>query len=42
MGADPVGFLLHTALGVGCLVFGLLLAAAGVFWVERLAASAEV
>jgi tight adherence protein B len=41
MGADPLAFLLRTYAGVGCLLLGLLLALAGVWWVERLAAAAE-
>jgi tight adherence protein B len=41
MGADPVGFLLHTGLGLVCLLLGLLLAGTGILWVERLAAAAE-
>lgn len=40
-GANPVRFLVGTTLGVGCLVAGLVLAAAGLWWVERLAAAVE-
>jgi tight adherence protein B len=42
MGADPVAFLLDTGFGLACLLLGLLLAGAGVLWVEKLAAAAEV
>jgi tight adherence protein B len=41
IGADPVSFLLRTAPGRLCLLGGLLLALAGIAWVERLAASAS-
>jgi tight adherence protein B len=41
MGANPVEFLLTTAPGLGCLFIGVLLALAGVTWVEHLAARAE-
>jgi tight adherence protein B len=41
MGADPLGFLIHTPVGRGCLITGLLLAGAGLWWVERLVESAE-
>jgi tight adherence protein B len=37
LGGDPVRFLLTGALGWGCLVGGVALAALGVLWVERLA-----
>jgi hypothetical protein len=36
-----VEFLLTTAPGLGCLFIGVLLALAGVTWVEHLAARAE-
>ena len=39
-GANPVQFLLHTTFGLGCLLTGLLLDAAGVVWTRRLAAAA--
>lgn len=42
MGARPVGFLFSTGVGAACLTSGLVLASLGIFWVERLAASAEV
>jgi len=42
MGARPVAFLLHTDIGLGCLTLGLVLAALGVWWVERLATAAEM
>jgi tight adherence protein B len=40
MGADPIGFLVHTGAGRLCLLAGMLLALAGVAWVEGLAATA--
>lgn len=40
-GANPVEILLGTPYGIGCLLLGGLLAAGGLFWVERLARSAE-
>jgi tight adherence protein B len=42
MGAQPLTFLLHTGVGLGCLFVGVGLATAGVVWVERLASSAEL
>ncbi|MBA2773280.1 MAG: type II secretion system F family protein [Nocardioidaceae bacterium] len=42
MDAHPVDFLLHTDLGLMCLGAGVLLALVGVWWVERMAAAAEV
>lgn len=42
MGADPVGFLLGSGWGIGCLSAGVGLALLGVWWVERLAEAAEV
>ncbi|GAA2759969.1 type II secretion system F family protein [Actinopolymorpha rutila] len=41
VGANPLTFLLRTPYGLGCLLLGTLLAATGVWWVERLAARAE-
>jgi tight adherence protein B len=41
MGADPIGFLSHTGVGRVCFAFGVLLALGGLWWVERLARSAE-
>lgn len=41
MGADPLGFLLGTPWGWGCLVFAAALEAAGVFWMRRLVAGIE-
>jgi tight adherence protein B len=41
MGGDPVGFLLTTPLGAGCLVTGSGFAVAGVWWVDRLAHAAQ-
>lgn len=40
LGGDPWGFLLTTSSGIGCLGAGLLLALAGLAWIERIAASA--
>jgi tight adherence protein B len=40
--AHPIGFLVGTSWGLGCLFGGAGLALAGVWWVERLAQSAEV
>lgn len=40
LGADPLRVLLHTPLGLLCLVTGLALDAAGVLWTRRLAARA--
>ncbi len=42
LGADPVGVLLGSMLGAGCLAVGAALAITGLFWVERIAAAAEV
>lgn len=42
MDAHPVDFLLRTDLGLMCLGAGVLLALVGVWWVERMAAAAEV
>lgn len=42
MGAQPVTFLLGSEVGLGCLTAGVVLALAGVLWVERLADTAEV
>jgi tight adherence protein B len=41
LGAQPWSVLLGTPYGLACLVVGLLLDAAGVWWVERLARAAE-
>lgn len=41
LGAQPWTVLLGTPYGLACLVVGLLLDAAGVWWVERLARAAE-
>lgn len=37
VGADPIGFLTRTPVGWLCLTAGLMLAAAGLVWIERLA-----
>jgi tight adherence protein B len=37
LGGDPVGFLLHSPAGLGCLVSGLLLTYAGTAWLHRIA-----
>ena len=42
MGAQPVAFLFTTAVGLACLCGGVVLALAGVFWVEHLASAAEL
>jgi tight adherence protein B len=42
MGARPTAFLVSTGPGLACLGLGVALALVGVFWVERLAAAAEV
>lgn len=41
LGADPVGFLLGSAAGRGCLLGGALLVAAGAGWTEAVVARAE-
>lgn len=41
MGADPLGFLLGTAWGWGCLLVAAVLEAAGVFWMRRLVTGIE-
>ncbi|HET7328669.1 MAG TPA: type II secretion system F family protein [Nocardioidaceae bacterium] len=41
LGGDPVGFLLQTWAGNLCLAAGSALAAAGLWWVERLASAVE-
>lgn len=41
MGADPLGFLTGTGVGIGCLLGGVLLSLCGLLWVERLADAAE-
>ena len=41
MGADPVGWLLGSALGVGCLAGGALLTGLGILWTSRIAAGVE-
>jgi tight adherence protein B len=42
IGADPVRFLLGTPWGLGCLSCGVVLALAGLWWVERLASAVEL
>jgi tight adherence protein B len=41
MGADPLGLLLSTPLGAGCLALGLVLTAAGRWWSARMVRSAS-
>ena len=41
LGAGPIGVLFGTGFGVGCLIVGLALACAGVWWIERLVAAVE-
>jgi tight adherence protein B len=41
MGGDPVGFLLTTPLGAGCLAIGSAFAVTGIWWVDRLAQAAQ-
>jgi tight adherence protein B len=41
LGADPLGILFGTGLGVGCLILGLVLAGVGVWWIERLVAAVD-
>jgi tight adherence protein B len=41
LGADPLGVLLHTPVGLACLTCGVALGAVGVLWVDRLAAGAR-
>ncbi len=42
IGAHPIEFLVGTSWGLGCLFGGVGLALVGVWWVERLAAAAEI
>jgi hypothetical protein len=41
MGADPIGFLLGTPWGLGCLIIAIALEAAGIVWMRRLVSSIE-
>ncbi|WP_432027900.1 type II secretion system F family protein [Streptomyces sp. 1222.5] len=41
MGADPLHVLLHTGAGLGCLVTGAVLEAAGTWWATRIVRGAE-
>ncbi len=41
MGADPVGWLLGSALGLGCLAGGAVLTGLGILWTSRIAAGVE-
>lgn len=41
LGADPLGILFGTGLGVGCLTAGLGLACVGVWWIEQLVAAVD-
>ncbi|MET8980835.1 type II secretion system F family protein [Streptomyces sp. NPDC004539] len=42
IGADPLGVLLHSGAGLGCLVVGGVLEGVGVWWVARIVRGAEV
>lgn len=41
LGTDPIDIILTTTAGAACLLVGVLLACAGLWWVERIAAGAE-
>ena len=41
MGADPIGWLLGSALGLGCLAGGAVLTGLGILWTSRIAAGVE-
>ncbi|MEZ5118711.1 MAG: hypothetical protein R2686_02245 [Candidatus Nanopelagicales bacterium] len=41
MGADPIGFLLGTPWGLGCLAVAIALEAAGIVWMRRLVSTIE-
>ncbi len=41
MGADPIGFLAGSMIGVSCLMVGLAFEVVGILWVRRLAVRAE-
>jgi tight adherence protein B len=41
LGADPLGVLVGTPLGLSCLVVGLLLETAGLLWTARITRGAE-
>lgn len=41
MGADPIGFLVGTPWGLGCLALAVVLEAVGIFWMRRLVAGIE-
>ena len=41
LGADPLGFLLGSAVGVTCLVSGVALTVLGMWWTNRIAANVE-
>ncbi|WP_415948414.1 type II secretion system F family protein [Streptomyces sp. KLOTTS4A1] len=41
LGADPLGILLHTPAGLGCLLVGGVLEAAGLWWTGRIVRKAE-
>lgn len=41
MGADPIGFLLGTPWGLGCLTVAIALEAVGIVWMRRLVSTIE-
>jgi tight adherence protein B len=41
MGADPVSWLLGSAIGLGCLAGGVVLTGVGIIWTGRIASAVE-
>jgi tight adherence protein B len=41
LGADPLHVVLHSAAGLGCLVVGVVLEGAGLWWALRIVRGAE-
>jgi tight adherence protein B len=41
MGADPVSWLLGSAIGLSCLAGGVVLTGAGIIWTGRIASAVE-